>query len=156
MRSGAIFVMDVAVHNVPAEDGELMFAVSRDVKTGYFDGFAMTLKTEMTEELSEVMVVAHDPSNYGPQPFGKQRTSAMWSPAGDTYTTNSGIWQSVRAGSTPRLPGPPPLHAPPAVSTAGAARDVAPHSNTHPHTRRMTTTVTMTVTGQCVCVGEVN
>jgi hypothetical protein len=39
---------------------------------------------------------------------------------------------------------------------AGAARDVAPHSNTHPHTRRTTATVTMTVTGQCVCVGEVN
>eukprot|EP01047_Picozoa_sp_COSAG01_P044191 COSAG01_NODE_3979_length_5471_cov_3.013217_1_plen_193_part_00 len=85
---------------------------------GGFDAFffriseALGLRVGSGEELSEVMVVAHDPSNYGPQPFGKQRTSAMWSPAGDTYTTNSGIWQSVRAGSTPRLPGPPPLPCP--------------------------------------------
>jgi hypothetical protein len=55
MLAGAIFVMDVAVHNVPAENCELMFAVSRDVKTGYFDGFAMTLKTEMTEKLKCVI-----------------------------------------------------------------------------------------------------
>jgi hypothetical protein len=34
----------------------------------------------------------------------------------------------------------------PAVSTAGAARDVAPHSNTHPHTRRTTVTMTRTRT----------
>jgi hypothetical protein len=43
--------------------------------------------------LDEIMVVVHDPSNSGSQPFGKQRTSAMWSPAGDTYSPNSGIWQ---------------------------------------------------------------
>ena len=45
--------------------------------------------------LDEIMVVAHDPSNYGSQPFGKQRTSAMWRPAGDTYSPVSGIWQPV-------------------------------------------------------------
>jgi len=43
----------------------------------------------------EVMVAVHDPSNGGSQPFGKQRTSAMWRPAGDTYSPNSGIWQPV-------------------------------------------------------------
>ena len=49
----------------------------------------------------EIIVMAHDPSNSGGQPFGKQRTSAMWSPAGDTYSPNSGIWQSVWIESVP-------------------------------------------------------
>ncbi len=51
--------------------------------------------------LDEILVVVHDPSNYGSQPFGKQRTSAMWKPAGDTYSPNSGIWQSVWLESVP-------------------------------------------------------
>jgi hypothetical protein len=51
--------------------------------------------------LDEILVIVHDPSNYGSQPFGKQRTSAMWRPAGDTYSPNSGIWQSVWLESVP-------------------------------------------------------
>jgi hypothetical protein len=81
---------------------------------GGFDAFSFRISEALelrvgSGELAEVMVVAHDPSNYGTQPFGKQRTSAMWSPAGDTYTTNSGIWQSVRAQ---HHAGPPPLPCP--------------------------------------------
>ena len=44
---------------------------------------------------NEIFVAVYDPSNSGRQPFGKQRTSAMYSPSGDTYTPSTGIWQTV-------------------------------------------------------------
>jgi len=47
------------------------------------------------------VVQVHDPSNHGSQPYGKQRTSSMWSPAGDTYSPVSGIWQSVWLEAVP-------------------------------------------------------
>ena len=71
---------------------------------GGYDSFSFEISDALGQGgggLDELMVVAHDPSNYGSQPFGKQRSSAMWSPAGDTYTTNSGIWQSVWMETVP-------------------------------------------------------
>lgn len=71
---------------------------------GGYDAFSFEISDTLGQgegELDELMVVVHDPSNYGSQPFGKQRTSAMWRPAGDTYTTNSGIWQSVWMETVP-------------------------------------------------------
>ena len=72
---------------------------------GGYDAFSFEISEALGQaggaELDELLVVVHDPSNYGSQPFGKQRTSAMWSPAGDTYTTNSGIWQSVWLEAVP-------------------------------------------------------
>ena len=67
---------------------------------GAFDAFSMNIGDALQLDgvagaMDELMVVVHDPSNYGGQPFGKQRTSAMWRPAGDTYSPNSGIWQPV-------------------------------------------------------------
>ena len=51
----------------------------------FFNEENSSSSTRSTQNTSEIVVVVHDPSNYGPQPFGKQRVSAMWSPAGDTY-----------------------------------------------------------------------
>jgi len=66
---------------------------------GGYDSFSFDIAAPLAEHSpgtpSEILVVAHDPSNFGNQPFGKQRTSAMWRPAGDTYSPNSGIWQPV-------------------------------------------------------------
>ncbi len=73
---------------------------------GGYDAFSFEISDALGQgagELDELMVVVHDPSNYGSQPFGKQRTSAMWRPAGDTYTTNSGIWQSVWLETVPAV-----------------------------------------------------
>jgi beta-galactosidase/beta-glucuronidase len=73
---------------------------------GGYDAFFFEISDALGQgagELDELMVVVHDPSNYGSQPFGKQRTSAMWRPAGDTYTTNSGIWQSVWLETVPAV-----------------------------------------------------
>ena len=70
--------------------------------TGGYNGFSF----DVTEALAgggaeEIFVVVHDPSNMGPQPFGKQRISARYSPGGDTYTPVSGIWQTVWMESVP-------------------------------------------------------
>ena len=73
---------------------------------GGYDAFSFEISEALGQaggaELDELLVAVHDPSNYGSQPFGKQRSSAMWSPAGDTYTTNSGIWQSVWLEAVPK------------------------------------------------------
>ena len=50
----------------------------------------------------EILVAVFDPSESGRQPFGKQRTTAMYSPAGDTYTPVSGIWQEVWVETVPK------------------------------------------------------
>ncbi len=71
--------------------------------TGGYNAFSF----DITEALSgsgggeEIFVVVYDPSNMGPQPFGKQRISARYNPGGDTYTPNSGIWQTVWMESVP-------------------------------------------------------
>jgi beta-galactosidase/beta-glucuronidase len=70
--------------------------------TGGYNSFSF----DITKALSsgggeEIFVVVYDPSNMGPQPFGKQRISARYSPGGDTYTPNSGIWQTVWLESVP-------------------------------------------------------
>jgi hypothetical protein len=79
---------------------------------GGFDGFTMdiTEALQLVEPLAgegvggglhELVVQVWDPSNRGGQPFGKQRTEAMWSPGGDTYTPVSGIWQPVWLETVP-------------------------------------------------------
>ena len=50
---------------------------------------------------NELLVRVYDPSDHGAQVFGKQRVSAIESPGGDTYTPNSGIWQTVWFESVP-------------------------------------------------------
>jgi beta-galactosidase/beta-glucuronidase len=69
---------------------------------GGYDSFSVIIADSLQLDtdtgagsFDEIMVVAYDPSNYGSQPFGKQRTSSMWRPAGDTYSPVSGIWQPV-------------------------------------------------------------
>ena len=55
----------------------------------------------LVAELDELLLVVHDPSNYGSQPFGKQRIEAMYAPGGDTYSPVSGVWQPVWLESVP-------------------------------------------------------
>ena len=65
---------------------------------GGFDGFSFDISDALelaTAGQHELVVQVYDPSNKGSQPFGKQRTEAMWEPGGDTYTPVSGIWQPV-------------------------------------------------------------
>jgi hypothetical protein len=65
---------------------------------GGYDSFSFDITSALlgsTDVLDEVLVQVYDPSNTGEQPFGKQRTSAMQHPAGDTYSPVSGLWQSV-------------------------------------------------------------
>lgn len=64
--------------------------------TGGYDGFSFDITNEVNNhDSNELLVYAHDPSDSGHQPNGKQRISAISSPGGDTYTPSSGIWQTV-------------------------------------------------------------
>ena len=45
--------------------------------------------------IHELIVYVYDPSETGFQPAGKQRISANQFPSGGTYTSTSGIWQTV-------------------------------------------------------------
>jgi len=71
--------------------------------TGGYDGFSFDVTDSLSSDdtQDEIFVVVHDPSNLGPQPFGKQRISAMYNPGGDTYTPSSGIWQTVWVEAVP-------------------------------------------------------
>ena len=54
---------------------------------------------------NELIVAVHDPSEYGAQPMGKQRSASIAQPGGDRYTSTSGIWQSVWLEAAPAAPG---------------------------------------------------
>ena len=68
---------------------------------GGYDSFSFDITHALQRGSNEVFVAVLDPSNKGSQPFGKQRTSAMYSPSGDTYSPVTGIWQSVWVESVP-------------------------------------------------------
>lgn len=65
--------------------------------TGGFDAFSVDITDAVAAQNGpiEVIVSVYDPSDEGAQPNGKQRISAIDSPGGDTYTPNSGLWQTV-------------------------------------------------------------
>ena len=73
---------------------------------GGYDGFTLDI-TEALDALAdgtdahELLLTVFDPSNRGPQPFGKQRIEAMYAPGGDTYSPVSGVWQPVWLESVP-------------------------------------------------------
>ena len=73
---------------------------------GGYDGFTLDI-TEALDALAdgadahELLLTVFDPSNRGPQPFGKQRIEAMYAPGGDTYSPVSGVWQPVWLESLP-------------------------------------------------------
>jgi len=69
---------------------------------GGYDGFSFSIGSALGRSgKDEILLQVYDPSNHGSQPFGKQRTSSMWRPAGDTYSPVSGIWQPVWIESVP-------------------------------------------------------
>jgi len=69
---------------------------------GGFDGFDFDITSALASSSSaEIMVHVFDPSDSGAQPNGKQRISALDNPGGDTYTPNSGIWQTVWLEAVP-------------------------------------------------------
>ncbi len=68
---------------------------------GGYDGFYFDVTSGLQASNNELIVFAHDPSDEGYQPHGKQRISAINSPSGDTYVPSSGIWQTVWLENTP-------------------------------------------------------
>merc|ERR1719253_780509 len=69
---------------------------------GGYDGFSFSIGAALGNSgKDEILLQVYDPSNHGSQPFGKQRSSAMYSPAGDTYSPVSGIWQPVWLEAVP-------------------------------------------------------
>eukprot|EP01062_Namystynia_karyoxenos_P066681 TRINITY_DN60603_c0_g1_i1.p1 TRINITY_DN60603_c0_g1~~TRINITY_DN60603_c0_g1_i1.p1 ORF type:complete len:745 (+),score=215.99 TRINITY_DN60603_c0_g1_i1:80-2236(+) len=70
--------------------------------TGGYDGFNFDITQGLKPTDNELLVYVYDPSDEGVQPNGKQRISAIDSPGGDTYTPNSGIWQTVWLESVPQ------------------------------------------------------
>eukprot|EP00929_Paragymnodinium_shiwhaense_P000723 TRINITY_DN100959_c0_g1_i1.p1 TRINITY_DN100959_c0_g1~~TRINITY_DN100959_c0_g1_i1.p1 ORF type:complete len:677 (-),score=99.43 TRINITY_DN100959_c0_g1_i1:260-2224(-) len=62
--------------------------------TGGYDGFSFEI-TAGLKQSNELLVHVYDPSETGAQPNGKQRAAAIDRPGGDTYTSSSGIWQTV-------------------------------------------------------------
>ncbi len=86
---------------------------------GAYDGFEVELTGAISSQLArapplrstgthaggatlEILVHAVNNADRGPAPAGKQRISAISNPGGDTYTPNSGIWQSVWVEEVPR------------------------------------------------------
>lgn len=63
--------------------------------TGGYDGFSFDITHHLQTNDNELLIYVHDPSDSGHQPNGKQKISAIDKPGGDTYTPNSGIWQTV-------------------------------------------------------------
>ena len=63
--------------------------------TGGYNGFGFDISKHVMSAGNELIVYVFDPSDSGKQPNGKQRISAIDSPGGDTYTSSSGIWQTV-------------------------------------------------------------
>lgn len=73
------------------------------VLIGSFDGFSLDITDllHLDGSVEELRVLVYDPSDRGPQPQGKQRVSAATSPGGVTYTSVSGIWQTVWLEAVP-------------------------------------------------------
>ena len=71
--------------------------------TGGYSGFSFDITSHLAPagQMNELLVYAHDPSDMGAQPNGKQRISAIDNPSGDTYTPSSGIWQTVWLEAVP-------------------------------------------------------
>lgn len=69
---------------------------------GGYDGFTFDI-SQITSLNNELIIWVHDPSDYGFQPEGKQRISAIKNPGGDTYTPSSGIWQTVWLENVPSI-----------------------------------------------------
>ena len=63
--------------------------------TGGYNGFDYDITGGVKPSGNELLVFVFDPSDGGEQPNGKQRISAIDNPGGDTYTSSSGIWQTV-------------------------------------------------------------
>lgn len=63
--------------------------------SGGYSTFSFDITDYLESGENELFVYVYDPSDYGQQPFGKQRISAITQPGGDTYTPSSGIWQTV-------------------------------------------------------------
>lgn len=65
---------------------------------GGYDPFSFDITDALRDGLNEVVVLAHDPTDEGGQPRGKQ-----WlTPHGIWYTPTSGIWQTVWLEPVPR------------------------------------------------------
>ena len=62
--------------------------------TGGYNSFEADI-TDVIDDENEILIHVFDPSDDGVQPNGKQRISAIDNPGGDTYSPNSGIWQTV-------------------------------------------------------------
>ena len=62
--------------------------------TGGYNSFGADI-TDVIDDENEILIHVFDPSDDGVQPNGKQRISAIDNPGGDTYSPNSGIWQTV-------------------------------------------------------------
>jgi beta-galactosidase/beta-glucuronidase len=71
--------------------------------TGGYDGFSFDITDGVTPtgNGNELLVYAHDPSELGVQPSGKQQISSISGPGGDKYTPSSGIWQTVWLEAVP-------------------------------------------------------
>eukprot|EP01064_Diplonema_japonicum_P015101 TRINITY_DN22872_c0_g1_i1.p1 TRINITY_DN22872_c0_g1~~TRINITY_DN22872_c0_g1_i1.p1 ORF type:complete len:640 (+),score=75.56 TRINITY_DN22872_c0_g1_i1:47-1921(+) len=69
--------------------------------TGGYDAFYFDITAHLKATDNEILVFSYDPSDWGTQPFGKQRVSAVRTPSGDTYSPSSGIWQTVWLESVP-------------------------------------------------------
>jgi len=63
--------------------------------TGGYNGFHADITDVLKDNENEILIYVFDPSDDGAQPNGKQRISAIDNPGGDTYSPNSGIWQTV-------------------------------------------------------------
>jgi beta-galactosidase/beta-glucuronidase len=69
--------------------------------TGGYSAIDFDVTAHLKATGNELLVFAHDPSEEGSQPNGKQRISAISAPGGDTYTPSSGIWQTVWMEAAP-------------------------------------------------------
>ena len=68
---------------------------------GGYSMFSLDVTAALKATNNELFVFAHDPSDSGPQPAGKQRVSTIVKPGGDHYTPSSGVWQTVWLEATP-------------------------------------------------------
>lgn len=68
---------------------------------GGYSAFTCDVTGRLTATANELFVFAHDPTDAGAQPEGKQRVASILAPGGDKYTPSSGIWQTVFLEQTP-------------------------------------------------------
>jgi tetratricopeptide (TPR) repeat protein len=58
---------------------------------GGYQGFSFDITDELQDGENELVVRVWDPTDHGPNPYGKQRSKPVWA----FYTPSSGIWQTV-------------------------------------------------------------